>query len=162
MHLPPTSHPRQGTWELETACSVLGRVPWGPVVHPNRPPSMLTPLGTWVPENGDLKLSGPTLPCQGPPTPAGDGSYPLGCPKPHQPCYPSPGASPHSSLLLAPSGALSVASQQLPGPLPQAAGREGTGPVRAARAAPQIPTLGSSWLIRGGRGFVGSATRISN
>lgn len=75
--------PRQGTFELETAWPVLGRDPWGPVLHPICPPSMLTPMGTWVPGNGDLKLSGPTLPCQGPPTPAGDGSYPPGRPKPH-------------------------------------------------------------------------------
>lgn len=29
-HHLPTLHPRQGTWVLETACSVLGKVPWGP------------------------------------------------------------------------------------------------------------------------------------
>lgn len=91
MHLPPSlphSHPRQGTWELETACSVLGRVPWGPVVHPNRPPSMLTPLGTWVPENGDLKLSGPTLPCQGPPPQLGTAAILWGAQSPTSPATP--------------------------------------------------------------------------
>lgn len=81
---------------------------------------------------------------------------------PAQPRHLSPGAVPHSSLLLAPSGARSVAPQQLPEPLPQAADREGAGPVKAAGDIPQIPTLGSSWLIRGRLGFVGSAARISN
>ena len=81
-----------------------------------------------------------------------------GRPKPH----PSPGAVLHNSLLQAPSGVRSAAPRQLPGPLPLAAGREETGPLRPAGHAPQIPTLGSFWLIGGRLGFVGNATRIFN
>lgn len=108
--------------------------------------------GVWGLGSGSLETHWPKLILPGTSHPS------WGCPKPH----PSPAAVPHNSLLQAPSGARSAAPQQLPGPLPLAAGREETRPLRPAGHAPQIPTLGRFWLIGGRLGFVGSATRIFN
>lgn len=116
-------------------------------------PSVLPPCcHLWGLGSGSLETHWPKLILPGNSQPS------WGCPKPH----PSPAAVPHNSLLQAPSRARSAAPQQLPGPLPLAAGREETRPLTPAGHAPQIPTLGRFWLIGGRLGFVGSATRIFN
>lgn len=124
----PLSLGRGGTWKVGTAGTFLGRVAWGPVLGPICPPSLLPPPRAWGSRKRGCQVPWPNPIYRGPPTPAGDSGNLLDAQSPTQPCHPSPGVVPHNSPLLAPSGARSAAPQQLPGPLPLAAGREGTGP----------------------------------